>query len=317
MDTKIFITFSFCTNKQKFYKMLKQRTIKQICILYVFATSTILSTAQSFVDTTKLWNVAECFAGPFGSYCSPISYKLQGDTVLGLNTYKKLYWTTDTTLTNWGLDGALRDSGQKVFYHNFSYEYLLYDFGANVGDTIESILFCSFNHLIVDSVDTITIYGQPKRRLIFNYPNCAYTEEWIEDIGSNHGVINEFIVNGNLVWDFGELLLCYWQNDTVKWINPAFNDCFYKTVGIKEQYNPNYLTITPNPFKDVATAELHGVKSKWTWTLYNSIGQRVQHIENIDNSHLTIKREHLETGVYLYQVWNGKQIIVTGKLAIE
>ncbi len=297
--------------------MLKQKTFQQICILFAFTTSTMRATSQTFVDTTKLWSIAECSAGPFSSYCHPVSYRLQGDTILGLYSYKKLYQTTDTTLTNWGLDGALRDSGQKVFYHNFNNEYLLYDFGANVGDTIESILFCSYNYLIVDSVDTITIHGQPKRRLIFNFPGCAYTEEWIEDIGSNHGVINEFILNGDLVWDFAEFLLCYWQNDTVKWINPEYNDCYFNTVGIDEQYNTNYFTITPNPFTDFAIAELHGIKSKWTWTLYNFIGQRVQHVENIDNSHLTIKKEYLATGVYLYQVWNGKQIIVTGKLLIE
>ena len=177
--------------------ILNQSTMNQFYILFALITSTLTATSQGFVDTTKLWNVAECSVGPFGEDCRTTSYKLHGDTTIGIHTYKKLYVGMDTTLTNGTLIGAMRDSGQKVYYNNALGEHLLYNFGANVGDTIKplSYLFCSENYLIVDSVDTVIVHGQSKRRLIFNFLSCLYTEEWIEYIGSNNGLIKELIIN--------------------------------------------------------------------------------------------------------------------------
>ena len=293
--------------------------MKNFYILFALITSILTATSQTFVDTTKLWNVAVCSVGPFSVYCETRSYKLLGDTTIGLFTYKKLYVSYDTTLTSWGVLGAMRDSGQKVYYNNFFGEYLLYNFGANVGDTIETFPypFCLENYLVVDSIDTVIIHGHPKRRLIFNFPSCGYNEEWIEDIGSNHGVINEFIVNGDLVDDFGEDLLCYWQNDTVKWINPIYNDCYYTTVGIEENVNQIFSTVSPNPFSDFATINLHGFKGNWNWKLYNSFGQIVQLVNNIVDSQLTIKNENLTPGVYMYQIYTEKQNIFSGKVTIQ
>jgi hypothetical protein len=249
--------------------------------------------------------------------CQPVSYKLEGDTTIGSDLYKKLYKTSDTTLTSWTLNGAMRDSVQMVYYHDFFGEYLLYNFAANVGDTIKPISFCANNYLIVDSVDSVIVYGQLKRRLIFNFPSCGYVEEWIEDIGSNHGVVNELLVNGNLVPDGGTDLLCYWQSDTVKWINQVYNDCYFRTVGIEEQNSSIGLTVSPNPFMDFAIIRLHGLDARWNWSLYNSIGQTVQIVEDISDSQLSIEKGELAAGVYIYQVRTEKQVVSTGKLILE
>ncbi len=291
--------------------------MKQLLFLLALFISSFTSYSQTFVDTTKRWNVAECSSGPFGVMCLPVSYKLEGDTTIGSNLYKKLYKTSDTTLTSWTLNGAMRDSAQMVYYHNLFGEYLLYNFAANVGDTIKPISFCGNNYLIVDSVDTVIVYGQLKRRLIFNFPSCGYVEEWIEDFGSKHGIINELLVNGNLVSDFGEDLLCYWQSDTVKWINQVYNNCYFITVGIEEQERSISLTVFPNPVSDFAIVRLYGQKVGWNWTLYNSIGQPVQLIENISDSQLRIEKGILTAGVYMYQVRTENQILSTGKFMIK
>ncbi len=291
--------------------------MKQLLFLLALFISSLASYSQAFVDTTKLWNVTECSSGPFGVMCLPVSYKLEGDTTIGSNLYKKLYKTSDTTLTSWFLNGAMRDSVQMVYYHDFIAEYLIYNFAANVGDTIKPISFCANNYLIVDSVDTVIVHGQLKRRLIFNFPSCAYVEEWIEDIGSNHGVINELLVNGNLVPDGGTDLLCYWQSDTVKWINQVYNDCYFRTVGIQEQNSSISIRIFPNPFSDFTIVQLQGLKGKWSWTLYNSIGQTVQFVDNIAESQLKIEKGDLIAGVYMYQVRKEKQVVSTGKLMLK
>ncbi|MBK8365242.1 MAG: hypothetical protein IPL24_16695 [Bacteroidetes bacterium] len=143
--------------------------MKIVCIFITLIFLSKTSKSQTFVDTTKLWNVLQCYSGPFGSDCETYSYRLSGDTTLGVYQYKKLLQTNDTTLIYWSLKGAMRDSGQKVFYTDFFNEYLLYDFGANVGDTIRSIFFCQDTLLVVDSVDTVMIDADFKRRLFFNF----------------------------------------------------------------------------------------------------------------------------------------------------
>ncbi len=288
---------------------------------FVYILTTLLflsktSRAQSFADTTKLWNVAQCSAGPFGSSCFTASYKLMGDTTVGQYQYKKIYKTLDTALASWTLRGAMRDSGQKVFYTDFLNEYLLYDFDANVGDTIRSILFCQDTLLIVDSVDTILVDGVTKRRLLFNFPGCTYREVWIEDIGSVHGIINQTTVYGNLVADLGEDLLCYWQNDTVRWINPVYNDCYYVTLGISER-NLVIPKLFPNPVNDISTIELDGINGAWNWQLYNIYGQVVQSTDNIKNSQYEIKRGGLPAGVYFYYIDSKNSIVTKGKLIIN
>jgi len=75
---------------------------------YIFITLLFLSNTsrpQTFSDTTKLWNVAQCFAGPFGSNFFTASYNLMGDTTFGQSQYKKIYETLDSALANWSLKG--------------------------------------------------------------------------------------------------------------------------------------------------------------------------------------------------------------------
>ncbi len=289
----------------------------KIYLLLVLISLSISTTAQSLVDTTKLWNVAYCYSGPFGDDCETRSFKFQGDTTIGSYSFKKLYESSDTTLTYWSLLGAMRDSGLKVFYTDFVYDYLLYDFSANVGDTIEPIFFCSNNYLVVDSVDSVLINGQLKRRLIFNFSNCGYSEEWIEDIGSNHGPLNALLLWGDLPSDFGQDLLCYWKNDTVQWINPVYNDCYYVLTDIKEQNKLPSSTIYPNPFSEFAIVEVLDVNSKWNWTLYNGLGLIVQKVDYIDDKKLILRKENLQSGLYIYQIRTEKEFITTGRLVIQ
>lgn len=292
--------------------------IKKAFIIFSLLILTSHVKSQTIVDTTKLWNVATCSGGPFGFECETISYKFHTDTTINLSQYKILLETKDSSLSNWWSEGALREIGSKVYYYNFSNqtEYLLYDFGANVGDTIKAISFCE-NYLIVDSVDIVMIDGHAKRRLIFDFPSCVYTEEWIEGIGSNHGIVNSFSVFGFLPFDFGEDLLCYWEASQVKWVNPAYNQCYYITTQVQEQNKYHKISVFPNPFKDFAKVELNTINNNWSWELYNSMGQLVQRKFNLSGSALELNRGDLPAGIYFYQVRVVDSAKLSGKLLIE
>ncbi len=88
-------------------------------------------------------------------------------------------------------------------------------------------------------------------------------------------------------------------------------------LGIAEENTIN-ASIYPNPFSDYTTIAL----DRWpdaplSFYLYNSTGQQVRSIENIQSQQFTIHREGLSQGLYLFQlVSNGKQLS-SGKLMVK
>ncbi|MCH8904896.1 MAG: CotH kinase family protein, partial [Bacteroidetes bacterium] len=75
--------------------------------------------------------------------------------------------------------------------------------------------------------------------------------------------------------------------------------------------------VYPNPFNNFATIEIQGIKDKWTWTLYNALGQAIQQVDDINDEQLTISKGTLSKGIYLYQVRTKNGMIGVGKLVVE
>jgi hypothetical protein len=81
--------------------------------------------------------------------------------------------------------------------------------------------------------------------------------------------------------------------------------------------NPRDINVYPNPFSDYATVEVNEMNSPWNWTLYNTMGQEVQRIENIAEQQLMIEKGSLASGIYPYMVSIAEEIVQYGKLVIE
>ncbi|MBL1232528.1 MAG: T9SS type A sorting domain-containing protein [Vicingaceae bacterium] len=75
--------------------------------------------------------------------------------------------------------------------------------------------------------------------------------------------------------------------------------------------------IYPNPFNDFAIVELKESSDNWSWTLYNSFGQKVQEIKKITNQRLIINKGDLPVGIYLYDIQVKDKLPMTGKLIIK
>ena len=104
---------------------------------------------------------------------------------------KKTYFQLDNC--NGKYLGAMRDQKGRVLFvpANQSKEQLVYDFNAQKGDTLKNILYRTKNgqyansDLIVQEVDSVTIYGFDRKRIHFA---GAY---WIEGIGNTKGLMAE------------------------------------------------------------------------------------------------------------------------------
>ncbi len=92
--------------------------------------------------TADTWYGVERYIIPEPLYYS-VELHLTGDTIIDGTSFRKLTFT-DTKYKYTDLCiGALRQTadGMKVYWHNLKQEYLLYDFTAEVGDTIKDAYF--------------------------------------------------------------------------------------------------------------------------------------------------------------------------------
>ncbi|MBA3664019.1 MAG: T9SS type A sorting domain-containing protein [Bacteroidetes bacterium] len=89
-------------------------------------------------------------------------------------------------------------------------------------------------------------------------------------------------------------------------------------VGINENSLTSRFKLFPNPFTNVATFQFDNfTKQNCTLTLFDLCGQAVRTIKNITVDKVEIERQNLANGFYFYKLSTDKQIIATGKLAIE
>jgi hypothetical protein len=270
------------------------------------------------VDTTKLWSTLHTYipiAPPTSDYI-----KFEDDTLIGNMSYYHVWHYTNQAMTQRYLDGFIReDLPQQTVYMRYTdvgTEYLLYNFGSNVGDTL--YLHDNPFPYVLDSVGTFTlITGEHRRALYFHsafYYPCY--ETWVEGIGSlTKGVLNSG--SCGFVGDDPKML-CHWEHDTLKYHTPDYPNCFYIT-GIGDRAGEqSAIRVFPNP----ATGGI-------TVSVTARIGEKV--LFEITDLHgvVVLKREvapgetfvHLDRsvilpGIYLYRVTSSTGILRTDKLTI-
>lgn len=87
--------------------------------------------------------------------------------------------------------------------------------------------------------------------------------------------------------------------------------------GIKENESfSNSLIISPNPFSSLTKIKTTKPLYNATVTIYNSMGQVVESMKNINSSEVQIERKGLSAGIYLLQLTEGN-ILQTSRLIIE
>jgi hypothetical protein len=288
--------------------------MKKIIPLLVFIFLSAIAYSQSFIDTTKVWNVAKCSGGGIGWFCENFSYKFIGDTVINNQVYKKLMTKLDSSNYTWGFSIAMREAGDKIYSYTNSGEELSYDFGAYAGDTLKQ-LGPSFNHpMIVTSVDTVFISGLQRKRLMFYHSSNIWPYEiWIEGIGSLKGIANTIVTYNDLWADYDQVTLCYWENSNLIYIDSTFNSCFIVN-DITEIERSNSLQIYPNPTPDILILKFNRQISFIAYIdFFNSRGQLVKKISeekfNQGKNQITIPVSDIPPGIYFLKLYVDERLI--------
>ena len=261
-----------------------------------------------FLSDGKQWNVL------YNEFCGPMQpekytttcYKIEGDTLLDGFSYKRMYSTIYSDLTNWSLNSILREDDDKVYYREyladevFTDENLLYDFSLQPGD---SIPIDSYNdYLVLDSVCDIVVGNDTLRKYCFYYSIDGFhsddTEFWIEGIGSECGVVH---VGDVIMMGGNNTLLCYFYNEELLWHNEYFDTCFYNNLGMYENENDN-ISVYPNPAKDHVRIELSDNSASQSIEIYSLDGRLVETFQETSLHDNTIDISGLNAGMYIMKI---------------
>ena len=163
-------------------------------------------------------------------------FQLTGDTIINEMEYEKLtfHYSLASPLSQEYVAALRFADDKKVFIHYDNTEYLLYDFGAQVGDTLEIFggidYYKDFKTLphVITEIDTLDD-GKLQMQLMVNLQDEWHERSipitWIEGVGSKDGVVqNVATLKIGLV---GIELLCAYHND----------ECIYTTD------NPYYTSL--------------------------------------------------------------------------
>ncbi len=286
--------------------------MKGIILTSILFSLTILVSSQTFLQENKTWNVVTCmnFSG-----CGTQSFRIIGDTTIGQIEYKKLYSTSDTTLTNWNLYGAMRENNNQVFIYNLylETEELLYDFNLSVGDTFSTTVYtpdyvgCPIN-MVVTSIDTVILENnEPRQR--FNFMG----EQWVSGIGSLYGLIYVGVVE--CIIDMYYDLSCCYENNELIYQSQSFDNCFVNTVGLDENDNDIIKSVFPNPFSQSTLLKFdYSSSENYHLRIISVTGQVVMEIKDIKSGEVIIHGNQLNSGIHFYRVTKDEKVVASGKL---
>jgi hypothetical protein len=103
--------------------------------------------------------------------------------------------------------------------------------------------------------------------------------------------------------------------NTSEFSHNAFVDTY---TGISSFDNNENIFVYPNPFSNETTIRFEYLKDKkYSFFIFNSIGQLMRTTENIDCRNTTLRKENLKPGLYYLQISDKNSIIGSEKLIIE
>ena len=271
-----------------------------------------------FPENNAVWNITGENIFTFEPYRKRLA--LIGDTTIASNkdtsyVYSKIYSLYDSIISmdNAIYTGAVRRTDElKIFLKlpNLP-ETLLYDFGAELNDTIwynvsgyienNNFVFIANDHYnVVTKVDSILLLDDLYHKRI-RLVGETIDDTWVEGIGSIDwvGLFNPLITS---IASNGDeyTLACYKENDFSLYINnPECDNCFcYLLTDIESTGDEcNKLLMYPNPAKDNITIDISGNDlQNRKLLIYNTFGTLVYNTQI--SGKVNIKTSNWQSGIY-------------------
>ena len=193
-------------------------------------------------------------------------------------------------------------ANKKVFVFNVSAntDYLLYDFGAAAGDTINTV----FNQpnildtVVLDSIKTISILNIARKHFYVHsiVSNTGQPRVWIEGIGSPYELLYPTV----LLTDPSYGLVCHEYN-TIRNFGSNLS-CNSFTVGLDDA-QLKVLKIYPNPVSDYLFVEEGQLpQGQFKIQVYNLQSKVVAEKTSIASNGFSIDISNLKSGIYFLRL---------------
>ncbi len=224
-------------------------------------------------------------------------------------------------------------SGDTVFYRNDGEFFVLFNFGAQIGDSwvisttssnsgvcsdTSKVVVTDIGTLLIDGINYRTINVEPTSDSPYGI-NGTYIERF--GLLSNNYYSGQFLFPfiqgcGN-IYEYDAIRLKCFEDSTITYHNPIHNstgqDCEYLLdhLDIDNIYVEPFL-IKPNPAKNQILISSQSQK-QFDIKVYNLLGDIVLELTN-ESAELPIDISQLKKGVYMIEVYENKVVLTTEKL---
>lgn len=188
------------------------------------------------------------FNNPTGNIEGFYYNKFEGDTIIGNNTYHKLFQTAINGSEYGYIAGIRQEEESGKIYVRFAASYfcegqetLLYDFGMQVGDTLKLCLDMVGSNILITSIDSVEMGNYVLKR--FHTSTTLSEFQLIEGIGSTGGLLT-----GWEGWEFGyDELWCFTLDGQAIYPDTS---CLITDIHSNLLRKEKQLNIYPNPVRD-------------------------------------------------------------------
>ena len=313
---------------------MKHKILKFSTVILLFAFTAEAQEYQyvSFPDSNAVWSEVfwKSLSEPAPGWVYNKYALFNEDTVINGISYHKLFHTNNVEITreNSVCIGGIREENKKVFIQYmdgfkpnepyYKAEFMLYNFGLNIGDTVwerkDRIDISPCDYLIVKRIDTILINNSTRKIFSFDIP----WSHWIEGIGNVKGLI---FTSGDLPTNgMNNDLICMHQNDSLVYYFPGedniYDSCMPTFVLNDVMLLPNCdIKVYPNPVNS-STVYFENLNFE-ILELFNINGKLVLK-ENIKGTNTyTLNVLKLIPGTYYYCLKTKGLVPTQGKLIIQ
>ncbi len=233
------------------------------------------------------------------------------DTIIQGQTYRLLYRDYHKTQ----LAGGLRCDSTRAYVvpSGESNEYVLYDFGSNVGDTLRDILVFDINsgYELLDFVHDATVpYFQDSVMELYPVKDTLWwgnKQTWREGLGGL-GSFGTLSASSNI--NCNTSLACVAINDTSIYPVSGEYQCGYPNIGLQEGVQSSF-PLSPNPTSStlfipegLQSADVH---------VYSTTGELI--LNKKAGAELNV--QHLPEGLYVVQFRSNSELVHTEKILVQ
>ena len=283
-------------------------------LLFLLLAMAGMAKAQDYepiIQEGNEWHTLDVIVNPGfppNHHYSTLVHWLSDDTLVDGVRYTKVLETRNGEGTP-RLATLLREEDGKVWKRKSATDILIYDFTAQVGDTLRFGDFQEFDYFVVDSISIEQIGGKDRRKFWFGLEydftgEPVAIETWTEGIGSDMGLLFSgwYYVTGGYY-----RALCFHQNGELFWQNEYYGTCMIDAV--EEEVAPA-VSIYPNPVSE--TVSIEGLEPAEV-QVYNTLGQMVK---TVKDSH-EINMAGLPQGLYLLRIADTEGRSHTARVAVK